>query len=236
MAEDAQPPAFEPINNVQLASQKDSKILSVSVYSGRAEITRLFKFKVNTGQNLVAITELPTVMDQQSFRYANNTFLHYLSLTLGLVYRVEGRGVATIHDVTLSTAERPPAPTTSDKLQSLEADHTKTVKALARAEKALSSLQTYLTSLNSQHLEVTNLQSIVDNYDGAAEKLDDKVTELESKKEKLEKEIEEEKNALAGPKGNERLDLKATISVFADAEGEVEIALIYGTSSGNTIP
>ena len=32
MAEDAQPPAFEPINNVQLASQTDSKILSVSVY------------------------------------------------------------------------------------------------------------------------------------------------------------------------------------------------------------
>ena len=151
------------------------------------------------------------------------------------MYRVEGRGVATIHDVTLSTAERLPAPTTSDKLQSLEADHTKTVKALARAEKALSSLQTYLTSLNSQHLDVTKLQSIVDNYDVAAEKLDDKVTELESKKEKLEKEIEEEKNALAGPKGNEKLGLKATISVFADAEGEVEVALIYGTSSGNTI-
>ena len=73
MAEDAaqqQPPVFEPINNVGLSSQKDSKILSVSVYSGRAEITRLFKLKVNTGQNLVTITELPSVMDQQSFRYS----------------------------------------------------------------------------------------------------------------------------------------------------------------------
>ncbi|KAJ2931799.1 hypothetical protein H1R20_g5297, partial [Candolleomyces eurysporus] len=90
------------------------------------------------------------------------------------LFRVEGRGVATIHDVTLVTAERPPSPTTSHKLQALEVDHDKTVKALARAEKALSSLQTYLKSLNSQHLDVTKLQSIIDNYDAAAETLDDK--------------------------------------------------------------
>ncbi|KAJ2925884.1 hypothetical protein H1R20_g11211, partial [Candolleomyces eurysporus] len=62
MAEDAQPPAFEPTSTVQLASQKDSKILSS-------------EFKVNTGQNSVTITELPTVMDQQLFRTLDVTKL-----------------------------------------------------------------------------------------------------------------------------------------------------------------
>jgi hypothetical protein len=64
-------PAFEH-NAIQLSAQKDSKILSVSVYAGRAELTRLFKFNVKTGLNQVTITELPLVMDRQSFRYVWN--------------------------------------------------------------------------------------------------------------------------------------------------------------------
>ncbi|KAF6747896.1 hypothetical protein DFP72DRAFT_1167026 [Ephemerocybe angulata] len=208
MSSDIQPPAFETSNSVELSAQKDSKILSVSVYAGRAEITRLFKFDVKTGQNQVVVTDLPFAIDQQSFR-------------------VEGRGAATIHDVTISTVVPPEAPTTSEKLEALQAEQTKTLKALARAEKALSSLETYLNSLNSQHLDVSKLPSIVDSYDAAAEKLDTKVTELENTKIRIEKEIEEETKSLAGPKGNEKLNLKSTIGVFADLEGEVEIALIY---------
>ena len=59
--------------------------------------------------------------------------------------------------------------------------------------------------------------------------MDDKVTHLEKEKKRLEKEVEEEKANLAGPKGNVKLGLKATIGVFADFEGEVEIAIIYGS-------
>lgn len=58
-------------HTIELSAQKDSKILSVSVYAGRAELTRLFKFDVKTGLNQVTITELPLAMDQQSFRYAS---------------------------------------------------------------------------------------------------------------------------------------------------------------------
>jgi len=71
MTAEPQPPSFDPINPVSLSAQKDSKILSIAVYAGRAELTRLFKFNVKTGQNQVTITELPLAIDQQSFRYVH---------------------------------------------------------------------------------------------------------------------------------------------------------------------
>ena len=63
------PPALtEPVHPVELDSIKDGKISTVSVYAGRAEVTRLFQFEVKTGQNLVHISGLPTVLDVDSFR------------------------------------------------------------------------------------------------------------------------------------------------------------------------
>lgn len=62
------PPIFEPINAVELLSTEKSKIVGVSVYSGRAEVTRIFKFTVRTGQNQVTINGLPNVLDQESLR------------------------------------------------------------------------------------------------------------------------------------------------------------------------
>jgi hypothetical protein len=64
------PPAFEPVGAIELNSVQDSKIIGVSVYAGRAEITRLFRFKVQTGQNQVVINGLPSVLDRDSLRSA----------------------------------------------------------------------------------------------------------------------------------------------------------------------
>jgi hypothetical protein len=62
------PPPFQAAHVVELDSVKDSKITGVSVYTGRAEVTRLFKFNVQMGQNQVTINGLPNVLDQDSFR------------------------------------------------------------------------------------------------------------------------------------------------------------------------
>ena len=62
------PPSFQPVEAIELNSVQNSKITRVSVYTGRAEITRLFKFKVKTGQNQVIINGLPNVLDQDSLR------------------------------------------------------------------------------------------------------------------------------------------------------------------------
>jgi hypothetical protein len=57
-----------PVNTFELNSIEGSKITAVSIYSGRAEITRLFKFTVKKGQNQVVINALPNVLDQHSLR------------------------------------------------------------------------------------------------------------------------------------------------------------------------
>ncbi|KAH6911805.1 hypothetical protein BKA70DRAFT_862855 [Coprinopsis sp. MPI-PUGE-AT-0042] len=208
------PPFEASVNPIQLHSVKDGKILGVSVYSGRAEVTRSFKFEIKTGQNQVLILNLPNAMDQVSFR-------------------VEGKGEATIHDVTVSRMKDTPALESSEKLVELQAELTKTTKALERAKKALLSVNKYLESLDTQHTDVGKLQNVVDSYDVAAEKLDEKITELETAQGRLEKAIEEEKKALSGPKDDDKLKLKATIEVFAKVEGEVEIALIYAVHKSN---
>lgn len=62
------PPPFQPVNVVELDSLNDSKISGVSVYTGRAEVTRVFKFEIKTGQNQVNISGLPTALDRDSVR------------------------------------------------------------------------------------------------------------------------------------------------------------------------
>ena len=73
------PPAFEPVHTLELVSVNDSKIIGVSVYSGRAEVTRLFSFSVHTGQNQVSISGLPNVLDQASFRCAGVTKISHFN-------------------------------------------------------------------------------------------------------------------------------------------------------------
>jgi hypothetical protein len=63
------PPAFEPgPTAIELQSATDSKITAVSLYSTRAEITRLYKFAVKTGQNQVVVSGLPNVLESESLR------------------------------------------------------------------------------------------------------------------------------------------------------------------------
>jgi len=143
--------------------------------------------------------------------------------------RVEGRGAAaTIHDVTVSTIVPPPSPTSSDTLKELINKKRRTEKASERAKKSLTALETYLGSLKIEHLNASNLREVVNNYDTAAEELDERITELENVLAETNEAISAEKTRLSGPIGNANLNLKVSIGVFADFEGEIKIALIYG--------
>ena len=70
-AEVQSPPFDATVNNIDLHSVKEGKILGVSVYSGRAEVTRTFSFTIKTGQNQVSILNLPTCLDEQSLRFVD---------------------------------------------------------------------------------------------------------------------------------------------------------------------
>ncbi|KAF7367406.1 hypothetical protein MSAN_00803200 [Mycena sanguinolenta] len=202
-----EPPPFEP-SKIELKSVADSKIIAVSLYSTRAEITRLFKFEVKTGQNQVHIAGLPNVLETESLR-------------------VEGRGAATIHDVTVSMAKGEHVPTSSPKLSELLSQREKTANSLARCEKALTSLEQYLGSLTVQHLEVSHLDKVLEQYDSTGGRLDAKKTELTEELRRLDAEISSERALIAVPHENSKLRMQAAIGVFAESEGAVEIALIY---------
>lgn len=56
------------INTVELNAQNHSQITNINLYSGHAEITRLFKFKIKAGSNNLIITGLPRAFQQDSLR------------------------------------------------------------------------------------------------------------------------------------------------------------------------
>lgn len=62
------PPASLPTNPVQVNTADSSKISNVSLYSTRAEITRLYQIDLKLGHNKVTITGLPTQLDQSSLK------------------------------------------------------------------------------------------------------------------------------------------------------------------------
>ena len=61
-------PSLSQHSVIELESIDDSRITDVSVYSGRAEVTRLFCFKLEAGLSQVHINGLPDVMEQDSVR------------------------------------------------------------------------------------------------------------------------------------------------------------------------
>ncbi|KAF7325553.1 hypothetical protein MKEN_00404700 [Mycena kentingensis (nom. inval.)] len=202
------PPAFEPTSSLELQSVSDSKILGVSLYSSRAEVTRLYKFAVKTGLNQVNISGLPNVLESESLR-------------------VEGRGAATIHDVSVSFAKGEHVPTTSSELAALFKRREQAQNALSRVDKSLASLEGYLSSLTVQHLDYSKLESVMESYNAAGEKLDAKKAALTEELKGLQADIEKEQTRIAVPHENDKLRVKAAIGVFAEQEGDVEIALIY---------
>ncbi|KAJ7660443.1 hypothetical protein B0H17DRAFT_954241 [Mycena rosella] len=205
----AEAPAFKPASSIELQSVTDSKITGVSLYSSRAEITRLYKFGVKVGHNQVNISGLPNILETESLR-------------------VEGRGAATIHDVTVSKAKGEHVPATSSpELATLLTKRTATASALARCEKSLVSLDQYLSSLTVEHLEVSKLQSVMENYDSTGEKLDVRKADLTEQLRLIDAEIVLEIARIAVPHENDKLRVKAAIGVFAEAASDVEIALIY---------
>ena len=144
------------------------------------------------------------------------------------ILSVEGRGSATIHDVTISEILPPPVPNMSDTLKDLIAERTKLEKALARNNKALKALEHYLDSVKANVLPAAQLKDLVDSYETTAAGLDDQITKIEAELSETNEAVKEEKSKLAAPDDNVKLRRKASIGVFAAKEGLVKISLIYG--------
>ena len=150
-----------------------------------------------------------------------------------LLSRVEGRGAATIHDVTVGFKDPQtfPKPQTSAKLEELLEQSELLSLAVARATKTMAALDAYFSSVKLERDGSSNLASIFDDYNTATEKYDLKVFELRKKLKKIEDEIKTERVRLGVDvpvKINGNRSGTVTVNVFAEEEGEVELVVIYG--------
>ncbi|KAF8877365.1 hypothetical protein BD779DRAFT_1677356 [Infundibulicybe gibba] len=208
------PPPFDPVNIVEINSITDGKIVNVHLYSGRAEITRLYRVNARTGQNRFSITDLPNVLDRDSLR-------------------VEGRGSATIHDVTMSETPAKEAPSTSPAFEALEVKRSRTKNALDRCNELLASLGSYLGTAHVKHIAANDLGSFIDNYTTTCERLDERVIELRQELEAIDADLKVARDALGIAQENELLRQQVAISVFAEVGGDVEVVLIYAVRNAN---
>ncbi|RDB30473.1 Protein F37C4.5 [Hypsizygus marmoreus] len=204
-------PTEDGFNIVNLVSVESSRITKISLYTRRAEITRVFSFNVKAGQNQVVISGLPSVLDPEAFKVE------------GLKGEVP-RPSMTLH----APAEDHRIPGSHSSPARPEA---RTVKTLQRSKKMLEYVDGYIQSLKVEDVETSKLAAFTDVYDAEAEKLSDKVIDLQEQLENIATEIRIEELKALATTNQETLSTKATVGVFGEQEGEIEIVLIYAVWS-----
>lgn len=127
-------------------------------------------------------------------------------------------GAAAIHDATISNILPSTIPTSSDTLKELLDKQRRTYRQSLRTS------QCYLPRI----LEIEHLRASASNYHKAVEELDDGIENLENVLAETNEARSIEKVKLSGPVGHPKLNLKVSIGLFADSEGEIKVALIYG--------
>ncbi|KJA24214.1 hypothetical protein HYPSUDRAFT_136419 [Hypholoma sublateritium FD-334 SS-4] len=207
-------------NTLSLVSAQASKITNVSLYSGRAEITRLFKLALAEGQNQVTIRGFSRTIQNDSVR-------------------VEGRGNASIHDVVISKtpiSSNPPAWRTGS-LRVQERKEQELKNQIASAKHARSTLDTYLSTLNAENVAFSQLGDRFADHALLARNLDNNILDL----------VHELADLTASSKAQNKtptlpaeeveethLPWQVSINVWAQTdEEEAEISIIYAVSNAN---
>jgi len=224
---DALPP-FEP-HVLTLESLEASKITSVAVYSRRAEVTRLFRFAVKQGQNQVVISGLPNAMYRDSLR-------------------VDGRGAGTIQDVSVSSIETSTDEVTSAKLKGLRRELRVLQQADHRAAQKAAGLDKFVASLlagpsaadtpaaSQRHTASAQLKQLLADYSANMQEAQGDALDIQDQMQDVRDAIKAEEKALEGKKRKAELHMKVTVSILADAPGDVEIALVYAVDDASWTP
>ncbi|KDQ13207.1 hypothetical protein BOTBODRAFT_175812 [Botryobasidium botryosum FD-172 SS1] len=210
-------------NVVQLVSADISTIAGVSLYGSRAEITRIAKIDLEAGQNRITITGLPSAMLEETLR-------------------VEGKGSATIHDVTVARTPATPQPhpqksATSPHLQSLYKERKAVGSELYRVSKHLEALERFASTLNAKDNSIDQVVEVMARYEPEAAVLHERTYDLEQRLLELDDSIHEEKSRLRSEADavtvSSELDKQVTVTIFARGKGPVELVLVYAVSSAS---
>ncbi|KAG8786543.1 hypothetical protein FRC16_001674 [Serendipita sp. 398] len=198
----------------------ESKVHAVTVFQAdRAEVVRLFKVDLKSGQNEVDISQLPTVLDEDSIR-------------------VDGvGGNAIISDVIY----HPPTSSDSDR------KHEEAVKELQQAKSVLEQelaiyrkqediLKTYSETLKGADTDGAKLSDFLDIYAKRQTGIDGKVRELKEQVNEINEKIKKEGELWSADKEGKKRATRVTIVVSAEHDGEAEICLTYMVSNASWRP
>ncbi|KIY53413.1 mucoidy inhibitor A, partial [Fistulina hepatica ATCC 64428] len=210
---------------VNLVSLNDSVITGVSLYSsGRAEVTRAFRFTPKAGLNTVNISGLPKVMDSRSLRQA----------------QVEGRGHVIIHDVSISTPKSRIGSTSrhestseepvSKKLRELQRKKQTLSATLQHHKTATSALDQYIATLSVANAPEVKLEKVVETYVTVADKLEEKCITLQSSLADVGREIEAEKRA-NGKSNTDKASLSVSVILFSEQDETIELLVKYAVNN-----
>lgn len=197
-----------------------SKVHAVTVFQAdRAEVSRLFDVELKEGQNEIEISQLPTVLDEDSIR-------------------VDGvGGNAVITDVIY----HPPTSNDSDK------KHEEAVKELQKAKAALEQelavlkkqediLTKYSDTLKGADTNSSQLSDFLDLYLERQTSINEKVTALNERIKEKNDAIDKEKEVWSADNEGKKRAVRLTVVVYAQKDGPAEICLKYLVSNASWTP
>ncbi|KAF8648982.1 hypothetical protein AX16_006096 [Volvariella volvacea WC 439] len=209
-------------NFITLIAQDDSSITDVNLYPSRAEVTRVFQFDIESGHNVVKITQLPLFADTDNVR-------------------VEGRGPATIHEVSVDTL---PAPgwgsatttnTTSPTLDALREKQAGIEAAIERCEKSMRALKHYIKSVKADKVGTKQIGEVLRAYESEGGKLYDTMVELKKSRDAVASEITIEQKSL-NPDVVEidpKLRTVLVVNLHGHSKEKVELSITYVVSDAS---
>ncbi|KAG9226937.1 hypothetical protein CCMSSC00406_0003390 [Pleurotus cornucopiae] len=199
-----------PAHVIELTSTPDSKITKVNLSPGRAEVTRVYKLTLEAGVNQVRISGLLDRIDRDSLR-------------------VEGRGAAIIHDVSIAPTPpaAPAAPADPEIASTLFKEHKHIANKVRRCKDVSAFLEKSLRSTELTPADYTQLSMIVQAYEDQSSRIDVQLVDLEEELENTRLSRDEARGRTPRAQAADRLGLTATIGISAEKGGEAEIGLIY---------
>ncbi|KIM32688.1 hypothetical protein M408DRAFT_185309 [Serendipita vermifera MAFF 305830] len=198
----------------------ESKVHAVTVFQAdRAEVVRLCSVDLTAGQNEVEISQLPTVLDEDSIR-------------------VDGiGGNAVISDVIY----HPPASNDSDKkhelaVKDLQKAKTALEQQLEICKKQASILETYAGTLKGADTTGTKMNEFLDIYSERQASIDVRTTDLNEQIQAVEEQIKKEKEIWNADDESKKRAVRVTVVVYAENDGPAEISLTYLVSNASWTP
>ncbi|KAF9495238.1 hypothetical protein BDN71DRAFT_1431173 [Pleurotus eryngii] len=197
-----------PAHVIELTSVTDSEILKVNLSPGRAEVTRVYELTLEAGVNQVRISGLPDRIDRDSLR-------------------VEGRGAAIIHDVSIAPTP-PAAPADPETASTLFKEHKRISNKVRRCKDVSAFLEKSLRSTELTLDDYAQLSVIVQAYEDQSLRIDAQLVDLEEELENTRLSRDEAWGRAPRAQAADPFGLTATIGISAEKGGEAEIELIYG--------